>query len=298
MNNSIKLGTLAVYKKLWALTQPLSYQKHLQEKFYNELNDNKNFFLVTRFNNLSDEIKISLFGKTEIKSEDITFEWLNNILMPAENKNAVSRFNDAVNGSKNNHLFSYQENDGQYKWQYYSPSTLTTFENKVRADNAKVVLRILTEGSRASIISEEIENFSKPINVLRDNISLSSHNALRIFEKFLWDTTLDENQKVGLINKNQEEVNKRLPDGISWESLEGITVFSTLSGRPGVKMFKTKEENGKLVDDKNDVNLLSKINPQTLPNLMSNVPKVPGYTSDGRLLKNDGKFLNFGAGVD
>jgi hypothetical protein len=291
IKNYFKIATLATYKKLWALTQPLSYKDHLETKFYNELNDNKNFFLVTRFNNLDDNVKIKLFGKTDITSEDITFEWLNRILLPKKSVDAVSRFNEAVNGSKNNHIFSYQENDGISKWQFYSPSTVTEFNDINDAEKAKIVLRILVEGSGAHIISEEIENFSKPIPILRDNITLATHNALRVFERFLWNTTVDDANKPELLKSMQEEVNGRIKSNEQWDAFEGTTVFSTLCGKPGVKMYSKVEKKGRLVDDPEDIVVLSKIKSQSLPNLVSNVPDVPGHTRDGRLLENDGVFL-------
>lgn len=291
MNFKNKL-LLNLYKGLWSVAEPLSYMKASKEKFSNEFEANINFFLIETFNKLPHDMKQTLFGKQDISRNDITWEWLNNVLMPDSFAGAVYRENYALNGSDHNEKFSAQRIKDGMRFQYYTPSTITIYPNKKRSEAAAVVLNILLSGSSATVIAEGVRNFQVDRdNILRDNVLLNVHNSLRLFESHLWSFVPEEKKPI-LKDEAQKMVNERLPEGDRWEAFEGITVFSTLAGRPNVKMFKkTTNSKGKEIDDPEDVKMLELIEPQTLPSIVSNLPKVPGFTKDGRIHKNDSWFL-------
>ncbi len=298
MKNFARTALIYTFNKVWSLSEPLSYLKATKEKFQNEFEANIDFFLVQKFNDLPDPMKQTLFGKKDISRSDITFEWLNNVLMPAEFPNSVHRVNEALQGSNHNHYFSSQINKDYKREQVYTPSTVTIYNDEKHAAAATAVMNILLKGSHSNIIKDKIASYGAPVYLMRDNVKLEGHNALRTFERHLWDTTVPDDKKAELQAKVQQQVNARLPEGQTWEAFEGITAYSTLAGRPGVKMYNRVINNkGKEVDDKDDVKRIGLIPPQKLPSIVSNLPDVPGYSNDGRVLKNDSKFLKLYAKI-
>jgi len=284
-----------LYNVVHLLFDPQSYAKDEERRARNEIEARLGFFLLNDINkvpehetensnNLTNEERIKYFGKAHLQLADITWDKLENILMPASVKGAVFRVNDALQGSHINERFSKVNikggaNEATDTKATYIPRTVTVYENEERARVAAKLLRILTEQSGATIRAEPIiMGTVKPKWVVSDNMDLQTHNALRlIFTHFSHKRTPEE-QKAAQ-QKAQLEVNARLPDGEKWEALEGVGTFLTLAGRPGVKMYKTLP-NGK--DDPEDRKIIDRIPPQKLPVYVRGVPHNTVIAPDGR----------------
>lgn len=136
MSRFAKDMVISIFDRLWSLSEPSTFINARKEKFTNELEANIRYILVPRLNDLADDDKLDLFGKKRISRDDITFEWLNNILMPVADDDALRRFNGKINGSKHNFEFTAQQ--GTYdRDRVFAPSTITIYP-----DQKKVTLQI------------------------------------------------------------------------------------------------------------------------------------------------------------
>lgn len=243
-------------------------------------------------NNLTDEERLRWFGTRRLSATDITWEKFEQLLMPLDRPGAVFRVDvGGLQGSRINNRFSTEIRDVLKQHRagsteaVYTPQTITVYPSEEQAMVAAKVLRILTHGSGATIRAHPVSRGMKePAWVVSDDMTLETHNALRLIFTHLAEK-MPEEQRRQMQQQSQTEVDRRL-DGTNWEAYEGVLTLLTLQGRPGVKM-PVRLENGK--DDPQDLDLLRLLPDQNLPRLVVGVPREIVIASDGRRYaeKND-----------
>lgn len=279
------------------VVDPRSFYADLRERATSELDIRIKFDVLNALrvehehepdnpNAFSDSERLHWFGREKINLEDINWRSLSNILLPSPIKGAVYRTHEGgLDRNTANHQFGsevirenslHRTTDTE---RIYLPQTVTIYPSEEQARVAAKLLRILTTGSRATILHKpQSDGTQDPIWVVCDNMDLGTHNALRyVFAHLARKEATVDTEAVQKLS--QEAVNQRLPIGEEWEVLSGMNAYLTLHGRPGIKMYK-KLENGK--DDPSDVALLRLIPPQQLPDLLRGVPRDLAFASDGR----------------
>ncbi len=254
------------------------------------LNDlNKSWKTPDTQENFTDQERKKWFGKSKgLTLDDISWEKVRQLLMPANVPNAVYRVNDALAGSAINECFSYEVReslgDGIYKTDVrYMPRTVTVYENREHAVAAAKFLKILVKGSGATVVAEHIADGTKEgIWAVSDNMNLDTHNALRLFVSLLYNHEHHNFAELG--PKIQEQTNKRLSKGEKWEVWKGMNEYLTLHGRPGVKMYSLLPD-GK--DDPEDIKRLKTLKGQDIPICLRELSPSLTMRGDGRIINDE-----------
>lgn len=297
MDSRLKPYLEQSFRVVQMFTDPKAYARDTINQGISEIRENIKFYILNDLNKESEvrqdmaqnvftnEERLKWFGKQQLGMRDFTWDACEALLRPANVRGAVFRVDGALAGSRNNEMFSSDRDgmsaDGLSRREaIYTPRTVTVYDSKEQALAAAKLLRIITRGSGATILAEEITRGTKDkVWVVSDNMDLKTHNTVRMFMFALSRSQSNEaradNQVVA-----QEEVNKRLPEGQSWEAWEGAGTLLTLQGRPGVKMYK-KLANGE--DDERDVALLKRLPAQRTPRFLRGVPHSM-IATDGRSL--------------
>lgn len=274
-----------------------------------ELEAKINFYMVPDINeDFSVEEKRRWFGTDRVTRQDVTWERLETILCPTNFKGAVFRVNDALGGSRLNHLFARDmpQHENPYinnrTLPVYLPRTVTAYPSQEQAIAAAKLLRIMTRhpdqpsSSVAEILAEHIENgLPEGMWVVSDTMNLATHNELRLLIRhFAGEMTPEE-----VLNRTletQARVNERLLEGERWEAEPGVNTLLTLQGRPGVKMYCTYvDAHGVEQDDPLDVKRLDSLPYQVKPRLTNSIPPTVGFGEDGKLLPVNSRFEQLGS---
>lgn len=299
MDSRVKPYLEGTFRIVQMFTDPTRYARDTINQGIAEIRENIKFYILNDINKeaavrhdwaqdvFSNEERERWFGKTQLSARDFTWDKCEALLRPAAVKGAVFRVNGALAGSRNNELFASDRDglsaDGLSRREaIYTPRTVTVYDSKEQAIAAAKLLRIITRSSGARIVAEEISRGTKDkVWVVSDNMSLKTHNTVRMF-MFALSRGESAEQRAEHQQEAQAETNKRLLDGEQWDAWEGIGTLLTLQGRPGIKMYR-KLENGK--DDPKDVAALSRVGKQQDPKFLNGVPHAM-IASDGRSLVN------------
>jgi hypothetical protein len=285
------------FRVVQMFADPSGYARDTINRGMSEIRENIRFYILGEINKeaeirhdmaqdvFTNEERLRWFGKEQLSFRDLTWESCERLLRPSAIENAVVRVNEAMAGSRNNEVFSrnieQRSADGlRTRKAIYTPRTVTFYDSKEQAMAAAKLLRIITRGSDARILAEEINTGSLHKQwVVSDDMDLKTHNSVRMFMAAL-ERSDTKSQKKEHQERSQEEVNKRLPKGEEWEAWPGVGTLLTLQGRPGVKMYKTLPD-GK--DDPEDVRLVGLVRPQRAPEFLRGVPHSM-IDEDGRMV--------------
>ncbi|MBI1275904.1 hypothetical protein GC177_08025 [bacterium] len=273
-----------------------------------ELEAKINFYMVPDINeDFSADEKRRWFGTERVTRQDVTWERLEAILRPAGFRGSVFRVNDALGGSKLNHLFARDmpQHENPYinnrTLPVYLPRTVTAYPSQEQARAAAKLLRIMTRhpdqpsGSVAEIQAEHIENgLPEGLWVVSDTMNLATHNELRLLIRhFAGEMTPEHVMRQ--TQEIQSHVNSRLLEGEAWDAEPGVNTLLTLQGRPGVKMYRTvQDRHGAIQDDPEDVKRLDSLPYQVKPRLTNSIPPTVGFGEDGKLLPVNSRFEQLG----
>jgi len=285
---------VAGFKAMQLLFDTKGYATDRALKIEDMLDRKIEFFLVHDINKdpeITDELRQKYFGVRKVTLNDINWENLNSILMPARVPNAVYRVNDALEGSDHNPAFSRNVGSAAI----YTPRTVTVYENEERAKFAAKILRLITRDadrsriSASTIIAEEISDGVENLWVVSDNMNLQMNINIRRIFSHLFSKIKDEKKRHRLDKIAQQEVDARLvAEDRPWEAWSGVGAFLTLAGC--AKMYsKLKDEtgqlvlkNGKAVDDPADVRHIAYLPRQLEMRLTLGIPDSTLKTADGR----------------